>query len=140
MEKDGLVILTAHLMKRMYVVDELHNLPSVLHIHLGRTSLSQPAPLEQWHCCLTHCSSSTILEMLNGNLVDGLNISAKDLCGKCENCIIGQHIHRPFNGKTETDLDPLKLVSFDLWGSSCVPSAGGKVYFMSIVDGESAYK
>ncbi len=139
-KKDGKVVLTARLVRGMYVVDELHDLPNVPHAHIGRTSLSQPASLEQWHRRLTHCSPSTILEMLNRNLVDGLDISAKDLRGKCEDCIIGRHVRRAFDGKTETVLDPLELVSFDLWGPSRVPSAGGKIYFMPIVDGGSAYK
>ena len=125
--KDGKVVLTARLVKGMYVVEELHDLPSVPHAHLGRTSLSQPTSLEQWHRRLTHCSPSTVLEMLNRNLVDGLNISAKDLRGKCEDCIVGRHVRRAFDGETETVLDPLELVSFDLWGPSRVPSAGGKI-------------
>jgi len=124
----------------MYVINELHNLPDVPHAHLGRTSLSQPTSLEQWHRHLTHCSPSTILEMLHGNLVDSLNVLAKDLRGKCEDCIIGRHVRRAFDGKTEMVLDPLELVSFDLWGPSHVPSVGGKLYFMPIVDGGSAYK
>src|SRR5258705_546009 len=32
------------------------------------------------------------------------------------------------------------LVSFDLWGPSWVQSAGGKIYFMLIVDGGTSYK
>jgi hypothetical protein len=41
---------------------------------------------------------------------------------------------------TEKDLNPLELVSFDLWGPSRIQSAGGKVYFMPIVDGGTSYK
>src|SRR6266511_6169313 len=37
-------------------------------------------------------------------------------------------------------LDPLELVSFDLWGPSRVQSAGGKIYFMPVIDGGSSYK
>jgi len=80
------------------------------------------------------------MEMSNGNLVDSLNISDKDLHGKCEDCIIGRQTRRPFDGKTDKGLDPLELVSFDLWGPSRVQSAGGKIYFMPVVDGGSSYK
>ncbi len=41
---------------------------------------------------------------------------------------------------TETILDPLELVFFDLWGPSHVQSVGGKIYFMPIVDSGLAYK
>jgi len=78
--------------------------------------------------------------MSKGNLVDGLNILSHDLRGKCEDCIVGRQVHRPFDGKTEEKLDPLELVSFDLWKPSRTQSAGGKSYFMPIVDGGSSYK
>ncbi len=122
----------------MYVADELSDLPGVPNAHLGRTSLLQPTPLEQWHCHLTHCSLQTITEMSKGNLVDGLNILSHDLRGKCEDCIVGRQVHRPFDGKTEEKLDPLELVSFDLWKPSRTQSAGGKSYFLPIVDGGSS--
>ena len=38
---------------------------------------------------------------------------------------VGQ-THRPFDGITETELDPLELVSFNLWGPSRVQSGGGE--------------
>jgi len=37
-------------------------------------------------------------------------------------------------------LDPLELVSFDLWGPSRTRSAGGKAYYMPIVDSGTSYK
>ena len=125
----------------MYVVDELSDLPTgIPSAYLGRMSLSQPASLEQWHHRLTHCSPLTIVEMSKGKLVDGLNIAGSDLRGKCEDCVVGRQTRRPFDGKTEKDLDPLELVSFDLWGPSRVQSVGGKIFFMPVVDGGSSYK
>jgi len=47
---------------------------------------------------------------------------------------------QPFDSETDKGLDPLELVSFDLWGPSCTPSVGGKVYLMSIVDAGTSYK
>jgi len=126
--------------KGIYVADELDNLPKIPNAHLSGALLSQPASLEQWHRRLTHCSPLTIKQMSTGNLVDGLNISDTDLHGKCEDCVIGQQVRRPFNGFTKKGLDPLELVSFDLWEPSQVQSAGGKVYFMPIVDGGLSYK
>ncbi len=137
---DGGVVLAARLVKGMYVVDELDDISGTPQANLGMSSLSQPTPLEQWHRRLTYCSPLTIMEMSKGNLVDGLHISGNDLCGKCEDCIIGRQTRRPFDGNTEKNLDPLELVSFDLWGPSCVQSAGGKIYFMPIVDAGTSYK
>ncbi len=139
-KSDGSVILTARLMKGMYVVDGLNNSPEIPTAHLTSMSLSQPVTLEQWHRHLTHCSPLTIAEMSKGNLVDGLNISGNDLRGKCEDCIVGRQTCCPFDRHTEKELDPLELVSFDLWGPSRVQSVGGKIYFMPIVDGGMSYK
>ena len=124
----------------MYVADELDNLPKIPNAHLSGASLLQPTSLEQWHHQLTHCSPLTIKQMSTENLVDGLNISDTDLRGKCEDCVIGRQVRRPFDRFTEKGLDPLELVSFDLWGPLRVQSAGGKVYFMPIVDGGLSYK
>ena len=125
----------------MYVVDEINgDLPVVSNNPLAMTSLSQPTSLEQWHRRLAHCSPLTIAEMSKGNLVDGLRVSGTDLRGKCEDCIVGRQTRRPFDGKSEKDLDSLELVSFDLWGPSRIQSAGGKVYFMPVVDGGTSYK
>ena len=122
-KSDGTAVLVAKLERGMYLVDELakgDNTPTALR------SSSQPTSLEQWHQRLTHCSPSTILEMVSENLVDGLRVSARDLRGKCEDCVLGRQTRRPFDGATETDLDPLELVSFDLWGLLRTSSVGGK--------------
>lgn len=78
--------------------------------------------------------------MVTNDMVDGLKISESDLNGKCEDCIMGHQTCRPFDGETGTNLKPLDLVSFDLWGPSRTQSAGGKVYLMIIVDAGTSYK
>lgn len=78
--------------------------------------------------------------MADNNLVDGLSISESAMSGKCEDCIMGRQTRRPFDGETEKSLDPLELVSFDLWGPSRVPSAGRKIFLMIIVDVGTSYK
>jgi len=139
-KRDGGVVLTARLVRGMYIVEELSNSQEPPNAYLGIASLSTPTSLEQWHRRLTHCSPLTITEMSKDKLVDGLNISDKDLRGKCEDCITGRQTRRPYDGTTEKDLKPLELVSFDLWGPSRVRSVGGKIYFMPIVDAGSSYK
>ena len=140
-KKDGTIVLTARCEKGMYVVDEFSgDSPGIPSPPLAMASLSHPVSLEQWHRRLAHCSPLSIEEMAKGRLVDGLNISGNILHGKCEDCVLGRQTRRPFDGKTEKSLDPLELVSFDLWGPSRVQSAGGKIYFMPVVDGGSSYK
>jgi hypothetical protein len=134
-KKDGTVVLTSRGEKGMYVVDTLESEHPV-----ALSSLSQPTTLEQWHRRFAHCNPATIQEMANHTLVDGLNISQKNLKGKCEDCILGRQTRRPFDDKTDTELDPLELVSFDLWGPSRTQSSGGKLYFMPIVDAGTSFK
>jgi len=78
--------------------------------------------------------------MARAGLVDGLNISDDTTRGKCEDCILGRQTRRPFDGESDKDLDPLELVSFDLWGPSRIQSGGGKLYFMPVVDAGTSYK
>ena len=131
---DGTVVLAGRNVNGMYILETIDDTP------LAMRSVSQPTSLEQWHRRLTHCSPLTIQEMAKNNLVDGLELSGTVVTGKCEDCILGRQTRRPFDGETEKDLDPLDLVSFDLWGPSRVQSAGGKVYMMMIVDAGTSTK
>jgi hypothetical protein len=137
---DGTVVLSSRLEKGMYIVDKLGDGGNVSNGPTAMGSLSESISLEQWHRRLTHCSPLTIKEMAGGNLVDGLRISESELRGKCEDCVLGRQTRRPFDGSTETTLDPLELVAFDLWGPSRVQSEGGKSYFMPVVDAGTSYK
>ena len=135
--KDGTVVLAGKNVNGMYLLETIHNKP---HAPLAMTSLSQPTSLEQWHRRFAHCSPLTIQEMARDNLVDGLRISETSLKGKCEDCIMGRQARRPFDGETDKDLDPLELVSFDVWGPSRVRSVGGKIYLLIIVDAGTSCK
>ena len=118
----------------------LETLDAKSHTPLALHSLSNLTSLEQWHRWLAHCSPLTIKDMANNRLIDGLTISEDTVTGKCEDCIMGRQARRPFDGETDKKLEPLELVSFDLWGPSCTQSAGGKVYLMIIVNAGTSYK
>jgi hypothetical protein len=138
---DGSVVLTARGDKGMYIIKPIESKERDLpHRPIAMKSLSHPVTLEQWHRRLSHCSPLTIREMAGGNLVDGLELSDSALQGKCEDCILGRQTRRPFDGSTEKNLQPLELVSFDLWGPSRVQSGGGKTYFLPIIDGGTSFK
>ena len=134
---DGTLVLSGKGINGMYLLETVENEPT---IPLAMASLSQPVTIEQWHRRLAHCSPLTIKDMVTKKLVDGLAISGEDPSGKCEDCILGRQTRRPFDGETSKDLQPLDLVSFDLWGPSRVQSAGGKLYLMIIVDAGTSYK
>ena len=78
--------------------------------------------------------------MANNNMVDDLKLNDIELNRKCEDCIKGCQTHHPFDGETDKKMELLELVSFDLWGPSRVPSAGGKTYMMIIVDAGTSHK
>ena len=73
-------------------------------------------------------------------MVDDLKLNDIELNRKCEDCIKGHQTHCPFDGETDKKMELLELVSFDLWGPSRVPSAGGKTYMMIIVDAGTSHK
>ena len=83
---NGMTVLTGMNVSGMYLLEALDTAP---HTPLALNSLSQPTSLEQWHRRLTYCSPSTIKDMANNKLVDGLTISETTLNGKCEDCIMG---------------------------------------------------
>jgi len=66
----------------MYVVDVIDDSQRANDTPTAMLSLSQLTSLKQWHRRLTHCSPSTIQEMANQNLVDGLRISGIEMRGK----------------------------------------------------------
>jgi Reverse transcriptase (RNA-dependent DNA polymerase)/GAG-pre-integrase domain/gag-polypeptide of LTR copia-type len=133
---DGTTVLAGKEVNGMYLLEPVSSKSSPLALN----SLSKSTSLEQWHRRLAHCSPSTIKDMATGKLVDGLTISGDELSGKCENCIMGRQTRRPFDGETDKSLDPLELVSFDLWGPSRTQSASGKVYMMIMVDAGTSCK
>ena len=134
---DGTIVLTGKNVNGMYLLETLDDKPDTT---FAMSSTSHPTSLEQWHRRFTHCSPSTIQEMAMKNLVDGLKITETTISGQCEDCIMGRQSRRPFDGETEKELEPLELVSFDIWGPSRVQSAGGKVYLLIIVDAGTSYK
>jgi hypothetical protein len=131
---DGTVVLAGKNINGMYILEML---TEPKHIPQALISLSHGTLLEQWHWRLIHCSPLTIREMVSNNMVDGLKISDDDLKGKCKDCIMGCQTHCLFDGETEKNLDPLDLMSFDLWGPSRTQSAGEK---MIIVDAGTSHK
>ena len=95
---NGSIVLMSQKINGMYLLETVEGLPTN---PMAMTSLSQPTSLEQWHQCLTHCSSLTIKDMVNKGLVDGLDVSEASISGKCKNCIMGRQTCCLFDGETD---------------------------------------
>ncbi|RDB17165.1 Retrovirus-related Pol polyprotein from transposon TNT 1-94 [Hypsizygus marmoreus] len=101
-----------------------------------RTSHTRPTDIDTWHRRLGHIGYASILKMVKGELVDGLDVtSLKQGLGMCEDCIMGKHSRRPFDGGQTKETKVLERVYIDLWGPARVQSTGGKLYSMHLVDG-----
>lgn len=50
---DGSVVLAGKNISGMYLLETIDHIPNT---PPSMGSLSQPTSLEQWHCCLVHCS------------------------------------------------------------------------------------
>jgi hypothetical protein len=68
-------------------------------------------------------------------LVDGLDIIGP-VCvdDKCEDCLVGKAVRRPFDGEVERETEILERVHTDLTGPMRTTAKGGYLYSMPIVD------
>lgn len=78
--------------------------------------------------------------MANRNLVDGLNITSKDVHGMCEDCLYGKAVRRPFDEVLTHETEVLERVHMDLFGPARTPSRGGATYLMLCTDGRSSFR
>src|SRR5271155_55858 len=62
---------------------------------LTARSLRSPGDIALWHRRFAHFGVSRIAEA--SKLVNGLEITSKDVIGKCEDCIIGNQKRRPYD-------------------------------------------
>jgi hypothetical protein len=130
--KAGEMILSGRGSVGMYVLES--------NTTYANLSTANPTTLENWHRRMAHVSPAVIEEMRTKKLVDGLDITDHNLDSKCLSCRAGrQHTH-PYDSHTDTNVPPLHLVVFDLWGLSRVASPGGNTYMMVIVDSGTTQK
>ncbi|KAF5370491.1 hypothetical protein D9757_013116 [Collybiopsis confluens] len=132
---------------RVTVVDELDsshrsspstlNSPSstfVLASTRNRSSRAKPCSLAMWHTRFGHADVNMIRLMAKRKLVDGLEVTDFELCGKCEPCLYAKAKRLPFDDVVIPSSEPLDRVSLDLWGPSRTKSLGGANYMLLICD------
>jgi hypothetical protein len=103
---------------------------------LTARSLRSPGDIALWHRRFAHFGISRIAEA--SKLVNGLEITSKDVIGKCEDCIIGNQKRRPYDENITPETEVLRLTNIDIWGPARVRSAGGAYYAMKFHDSGSS--
>jgi len=97
--------------------------------------------LEIWHQRLAHIDSATIVNMVNKNIVTGIELdktSSNDV--KCDGCVLGKGHRNPIPKKSMTrSSNILQLVHSDVNGPLDTPSLGGSRYFITFIDDYSKW-
>ena len=93
-----------------------------------------------WHKRFGHLGNQNLKNLVNNNLVKGLNFDAKKDIGFCDPCAHGKHHREKFPKRsTFRASKPLELVHSDLCGKMNVPSLGGAEYFLTFIDDSTRY-
>ena len=103
---------------------------------LTARSLRSPGDIALWHRRFGHFGTDRIIEA--SKLVNGLDITTKDLIGKCEDCIIGNQKRRPYDEEIIPETEVLQLTNIDIWGPARVQSTGGAFYALKFHDSGSS--
>ncbi|KAF5391108.1 hypothetical protein D9757_003179 [Collybiopsis confluens] len=126
---------------RVNVVDSLDSLPapvtspdSTIVLASSGKSRSNPCSLAMWHARFGHADVNMIRIMAKRGLVDGLEVTDYELCGKCEPCLFAKAKRLPFDDIVIPASEPLDRVSLDLWGPSRTRSLGGANYMLLACD------
>ncbi|UYV80925.1 hypothetical protein LAZ67_19002198 [Cordylochernes scorpioides] len=87
-----------------------------------------------WHRRLNHLNEAYMKEIIQRNVVLGVNVKFKNL-PECEACIMGKLTRQPYHPvTTNCTTKPLELVHMDLYGPMPYQSLGGSKYFFVLVD------
>ncbi|GAW08486.1 retrovirus-related pol polyprotein from transposon tnt 1-94 [Lentinula edodes] len=104
-------------------------------------SLHRLVDLSIWHRRLAHAGLQRLDILKNNDLVDGFVVAKNTLEGegKCENCLHGSAVRRPFDAHVPVESGVLERVHLDLTGPMRTMARGGFFYSLPIVDGHSAF-
>ncbi|KAF5367653.1 hypothetical protein D9757_010984 [Collybiopsis confluens] len=126
---------------RVNVIDNLDSLPALVTspdstfvLASSGKSRSNPCSLAMWHARFGHADVNMIRIMAKRGLVDGLEVTDYELCGKCEPCLFAKAKRLPFDDIVIPASEPLDRVSLDLWGPSRTRSLGGANYMLLACD------
>ena len=110
--------------------------------HAMTTAYAARADTPQlWHRRLGHLGYDNLAKLTN--MSTGINLTSADIkttsADSCDACILGKQHRLPFNASTTITSKPLELLHTDLCGPMPVPSHGGNLYFITLLDDHTGY-
>ena len=105
-------------------------------IHQACTSSDQRGYKETlWHRRLGHLGAQGMQELVNNQMVKGLDLDSKYNLSFCEPCVQGKSHRLPFQQSTEKRTScPLELIHSDVCGKVGTQSLSGGEYFVTFLD------
>lgn len=102
---------------------------------------SRASTPELWHRRLGHLGYDNLSKLTH--LSTGINLISADIkttgADTCNACTLGKQHRRPFTSSTTATSKPLELLHTDLCGPMPVPSHGGNLYFITLLDDYTGY-
>ena len=93
---------------------------------------------ELWHRRYGHLGYGNLATLVNGNMVQGINVTAADFKALqkevCDPCELAKQHRKPFSSSSSSTSRPLELVHMDLCGPLQTPSLGGNKYIATFQD------
>ena len=99
--------------------------------HVASSSPPNVDQTKLWHMRLGHMSEAGMMELSKRKL---LGSQAIEKLPFCEHCVFGKQKKVSFSSSTHTTKAILEYVHSDLWGPTRVPSHGGALYMLTIID------
>uniref|UniRef100_T1IL07 Endonuclease n=1 Tax=Strigamia maritima TaxID=126957 RepID=T1IL07_STRMM len=95
--------------------------------------------IELWHQPFSHMYVRGLNHLVKNDSVKGIDLEryAKGLT--CDSCKIAKSTRGSFGDDIITANVPLQLLHMDVWGPNKVPSIGGALYLLTIIDDASRY-
>lgn len=107
----------------------------------GANTALVSSTLQVWHERFAHVDPSVIQNMVNNNVVSGVEIQDSNASEmKCEGCVLGKGHRTPIPKKSSSRSSKiLELVHSDVNGPLETPSMGGSRYFITFIDDYSKW-
>lgn len=150
-EQTGVLVVSSGISARtdLYVLTALPKLPAISAFSATSsgpeaTAYTIPArlpTLETWHHRLGHAGLNKLVQMINTDMVAGMNTNLSSEPAKCQSCIQGKQTRSSVPKEREgvKAEDPLHTVHIDLIGPQSVLSASSFHYVMNIIGNFSSY-
>ena len=94
---------------------------------------------EEWHRRFRHISYSGLQKLLNGNMVEGMNVDLTSPQPDCPTCVEAKLHVKPFSKTVNRKTEPGELTHIDLWGKYAIKSINGNSYYILFVDDSTRY-